>query len=101
MMPIVFWASFIPWPNENAAAETSWTLRNPRSRGSGRVRGGGRKGPPPRREIPHDRPHERRENEKGIHDGRIHDILADRLGDACLEGECRHEIETSGPRDRL
>src|SRR5450830_718459 len=38
MMPIVFWASFIPWPNENAAAETSWIFRKPRSRGSGRTR---------------------------------------------------------------
>ena len=37
MIPIVFWASFIPWPNENAAAETSWTFRKPRSSGSGRA----------------------------------------------------------------
>ena len=65
------------------------------------VRGGGREGPPPRHEIPHDRSHERREDEEGIHDGRIHDVLADRLGDARLEGERRHEIEESGPHDRL
>ena len=37
MIPIVFCASFIPWPNENAAAETSWTLRNALSSGSGRA----------------------------------------------------------------
>src|SRR5512135_1928909 len=37
MIPIVFCASFIPCPNENAAAETSWTFRNPLSRGSGRA----------------------------------------------------------------
>ncbi len=38
MIPIVFCASFIPCPNEKAAAETSWTFRNPLSRGSGRAR---------------------------------------------------------------
>ena len=39
MMPIVFWASFMPWPNENAAAETSWTFRKSAIEGLGsRVR---------------------------------------------------------------
>src|SRR5439155_13701411 len=30
MTPIVFWASFPPWPRLNAAAERSWVRRNPR-----------------------------------------------------------------------
>ena len=31
MMPIVFWASLVPWDSENAAAEPSWARRNQRS----------------------------------------------------------------------
>ena len=31
MMPIVFWASLVPWESENAAAEPSWARRNQRS----------------------------------------------------------------------
>ena len=31
MMPMVFWASLVPWERENAAAEPSWARRNQRS----------------------------------------------------------------------
>ena len=31
MIPIVFWASLVPWDRENAAAEPSCALRNHRS----------------------------------------------------------------------
>ena len=35
MMPIVFWASFVPWPRLYAAADTSWSRRNTRSASAG------------------------------------------------------------------
>jgi hypothetical protein len=39
MTPIVFWASFAPWPRLNAAAEASWPWRKPRlSRSTSRLR---------------------------------------------------------------
>ena len=31
MMPMVFWASLVPWESENAAADPSWARRNQRS----------------------------------------------------------------------
>ena len=31
MMPIVFWASLVPWESENAAADPSCARRNQRS----------------------------------------------------------------------
>ena len=63
------------------------------------VRGGGREAPPPREEVPDDRAHERREDEVAVHDGRVHDVLADRLRDARLERERRDEVEERGPGD--
>src|SRR5512141_825283 len=143
MMSIVCCASFIPCPNENAAAETSCTLPSALSSGSGLARrkihvalrkkrkprsmpsvgertmktrvltrpfatrtpgpafttAAPAKPPPPRQEVPDDRAEERREDEERVHDGRIHDVLADRLGDAGLERERGDEVEERGPRD--
>src|SRR5262245_42753954 len=38
MMPIVFWASFRPWPSAMAAPDPIWSTRKPRLSGPGRAR---------------------------------------------------------------
>ncbi len=38
MMPIVFWASFVPWASENIDPDRSCPMRYPRLTGPGRSR---------------------------------------------------------------
>ena len=35
MIPIVFWASFVPWESEKRLPEMIWPRRNPRDTGPG------------------------------------------------------------------